>query len=384
MAVFIRPSLCSRTRLSRSISNWSLASTVPTQKSSSKLSHLVTAYNAVAEHLPCKRARLSSFRPHQLRSYSASHSSTPWSPVHASSSPRIITTIAEYRAVRQHWQREGKSVGFVPTMGALHAGHVSLAKLARQQCDKVVASIFVNPAQFAPTEDLAKYPRTQERDVEMLAEQGVDVIFIPAVKEMYPAGIVLDVSDQRGTFVEVKGKSHQMEGSIRPHFFRGVATVVTKLFNIMQPTKAYFGQKDAQQCAVIRSMVRDLFVPTEIVVGETMREKDGLAMSSRNRYLSPEERAIAPVLYKALSAGAAAFHEKGITRKDELVAIAKGIIETQEGVHLEYLSLADPFSLEELDSIGLNGAIFSGAVRVGKTRIIDNCLLGVTTDKWVA
>ncbi|TPX60011.1 pantoate---beta-alanine ligase (AMP-forming) [Powellomyces hirtus] len=269
-------------------------------------------------------------------------------------------------------------------MGALHAGHVSLAKLARQQCDKVVASIFVNPAQFAPTEDLAKYPRTQERDVEMLAEQGVDVIFIPTVKEMYPAGIVLDVSDQRGTFVEVKGKSHQMEGSIRPHFFRGVATVVTKLFNIIQPTKAYFGQKDAQQCAVIRSMVRDLFVPTEIVVGETMREKDGLAMSSRNRYLSPEERAIAPVLYKALSAGAAAFHEKGITRKDELVAIAKGIIETQDGVHLEYLSLADPFSLEELDSIGSNGAILSGAVRVGKTRIIDNCLLGVTTDKWVA
>ncbi|KNC99018.1 pantoate-beta-alanine ligase [Spizellomyces punctatus DAOM BR117] len=297
--------------------------------------------------------------------------------------PRIVETIAEYRALRHQWQRQDLSVGFVPTMGALHDGHVSLARTARKTCDIVVVSIFVNPAQFAPHEDLGKYPRTMEQDVAMLTEVGVDVIFLPNVKEMYPAGIVLDVKDQQGTFVEVKGKSHQMEGSIRPHFFRGVATVVTKFLNIMQPTKAFFGQKDAQQCAVVRTMVRDLFIPTEIVVGETVREPDGLAMSSRNRYLSPEERAIAPVLYKALSAGQRAFNEGTAKSRDELIQIAKAIIDVQHGAELEYLSVANPFSLAEEEQVGSEGAIFSGAVRVGKTRIIDNVLLGISTETWV-
>ncbi|KAJ3012949.1 pantothenate synthase [Thoreauomyces humboldtii] len=295
--------------------------------------------------------------------------------------PRVVTTIAEYRAIRAEWQRDGHQVGFVPTMGALHAGHASLASLARGTCDRVVASIFVNPAQFAPTEDLAVYPRTQDADVALLGSRGVDLIFAPTVKEMYPAGIVLDVSGQRGTFVEVRGKSHQMEGSVRPHFFRGVATVVTKLFNIIQPDKAFFGQKDAQQCAVIRSMVRDLFVPTKIVVGDTVREDDGLAMSSRNRYLSPEERAVAPILYKALSAGLAAYRgPESVTSREELIRIAKAIVEKQDGAKLEYLSVADPFSLEEVDNVGSDGAIFSGAVKVGKTRIIDNILLGISTE----
>ncbi|KAJ3279612.1 hypothetical protein HK104_001303 [Borealophlyctis nickersoniae] len=267
-------------------------------------------------------------------------------------------------------------------MGALHEGHLSLARLARKQCDQVVASIFVNPAQFAPTEDLSKYPRTLERDIEMLTEAGVDVVFLPSVPEMYPNGIPLDVKVQQGTFVEVKGKSHQMEGSIRPHFFRGVATVVTKLFNIIQPTHAFFGQKDAQQCAVVRSMVRDLWIPTTIVVGATVRERDGLAMSSRNRYLSDEERAVAPVLYKGLSAGLDAY-EKGVKERGDLMEVVEKVVSAEPRVRLEYLSLANPFSLVEESSVGTEGAILSGAIRVGNTRIIDNVLLGVSTQKWV-
>ncbi|KAI9090473.1 hypothetical protein DFS34DRAFT_372730 [Phlyctochytrium arcticum] len=266
-------------------------------------------------------------------------------------------------------------------MGALHEGHVSLAQIARKSCDKVVASIFVNPAQFAPTEDLSKYPRTWDSDVGKLADAGVDAIFYPSVKEMYPSGIVLDVKDQQGTFVEVKGKSHQMEGSIRPHFFRGVATIVAKLFNITQPTKAFFGQKDAQQCAVIRSMIRDLFIPTELVVCATVRETDGLAMSSRNRYLSPEERLKAPILYQGMSAAQAAYEQQGVVNRSDLVKIASDIIKGQDGV-LEYLSVADPFTLEELETIGQDGAIFSGAIKVGSTRIIDNVLLGISTERW--
>ncbi|KAI8930375.1 hypothetical protein BC831DRAFT_518757 [Entophlyctis helioformis] len=291
--------------------------------------------------------------------------------------PRIIRTVAEYRSLRESWFREGLTVGFVPTMGALHEGHTTLAREARKTCDRVVASIFVNPAQFAPTEDLAKYPRTEEQDVRMLGAERVDVVFAPSVTEMYPAGITLQVKEQFGTFVEVKGKSHQMEGSIRPHFFRGVATVVSKLFNIMQPTHAYFGQKDVQQCSVIRSMVRDLFYPLQVVVVPTIRESDGLAMSSRNRYLSPSERAIAPVLYRALQASTRAF-EAGTTSRDELVAVAEKVIAEEPGVKLEYISIADPYLLEEVGHVDRKaGAILSGAIRVGTTRIIDNVLLGL-------
>jgi pantoate--beta-alanine ligase len=207
---------------------------------------------------------------------------------------------------------------------------------------------------------------------------------------MYPSGIPLDVSKQTGTFVTVQGKSHQMEGQIRPHFFRGVATVVSKLFNIIQPTRAYFGQKDVQQCSVVRTMVRDLHIPLEVVVADTIRESDGLAMSSRNRFLSPKERycswfdyrELAPILYKGLQTSVKAFNE-GIKDRESILAKAKAVIAGQvPEVQLEYLSLADPFGLEEVENINPDvGAILSGAIRVGGTRIIDNVLLGMQKSK---
>jgi pantoate--beta-alanine ligase len=259
-------------------------------------------------------------------------------------------------------------------MGALHNGHISLAKIAKSQCDIVVASIFVNPAQFGPTEDLDKYPRTLDQDVELLTQAKTDVVFAPSVNEMYPAGITLQVKDQIGTFVTVQGKSHQMEGSIRPHFFRGVATVVTKLFNISQPTKAFFGQKDVQQCSVIRTMVRDLHFSLQVIVCDTVRESDGLAMSSRNRYLNPQERALAPILYHGMKASIQLF-EKGECNREVLLRACQEVIETKP-VKLEYLSLAEPFGLSEV-SVVENGAILSGAIKIGNTRIIDNVLLGI-------
>ncbi|KAJ3415699.1 pantothenate synthase [Chytridiales sp. JEL 0842] len=297
--------------------------------------------------------------------------------------PRVIRTVAEYRSLRNEWAVNRQSVGFVPTMGALHEGHLSLARHSKRETSKTVASIFVNPAQFAPTEDLDKYPRTFESDLELLAKEGVDVVFAPTVSEMYPAGICLDVDKQVGTFVEVKGRSHQLEGKIRPHFFRGVATVVTKLLNATQPTKAFFGQKDGQQCAVIRSMVRDLLMPTEIVVCETIREPDGLAMSSRNRYLSAEERAVAPVLYKGLVEARKLF-ESGERRGEVLVDSARKVLEAEKRVQIQYLSVANSLSLEEEKLVGKDGAMMSGAILVGKTRIIDNILLGVDVRGWKA
>lgn len=235
----------------------------------------------------------------------------------------------------------------------------------------------MNPAQFAPHEDLAKYPKTLDGDVKLLAERDTDIIFAPSVAEMYPQGIPLEVSKQSGTFVSVHGKSHQMEGSIRPHFFRGVATVLTKLFNIIQPTKAYFGQKDVQQCSVVRTMVRDLFFPIDVVVGETIREPDGLAMSSRNRYLSPQDRELAPILYKGMQASVKAF-ESGITDRKDLIRACEDIIKAKN-VKLEYISIAEPFSLTEVDTV--ESAILSGAIKVGNTRIIDNVLLGMPPSK---
>ncbi|TPX35251.1 pantoate---beta-alanine ligase (AMP-forming) [Synchytrium microbalum] len=293
----------------------------------------------------------------------------------------LVNTLRDYRILRNRWFREGKTVGFVPTMGALHDGHASLAERARRENDIVVSSIFVNPAQFAPTEDLAKYPRTLERDLAILDEAGVDVAFVPSVEEMYPAGIVLDVGAQAGSFVEVKGKSHQMEGMIRPHFFRGVATVVTKLFNMMQPTRSYFGQKDIQQCIVIKSMIRDLHIPTDIVIAPTIREHDGLAMSSRNRYLSAEERSVAPILYRAL-AEARDVYNRGGSRREDIILAAEKVIEADPRAKLEYLSLANPSSLREEEKVTRReGAILSGAVRIGKTRIIDNLLLGTSVER---
>ena len=214
--------------------------------------------------------------------------------------------------------------------------------------------------------------------MKLLAQVNTDVVLVPNVKEMYPSGITLQVKDQVGTFVTVQGKSHQMEGSIRPHFFRGVATVVSKLFNLVQPTHAYFGQKDVQQCSVIRTMVRDLLFPIEIIVGETMREADGLAMSSRNRYLSPEERAMAPLLYQAMLQGQDAFNQ-GVRDRQVIIDRMNQVINKEPRVKLQYWSLADPLTLSEVEKIG-DGVILSGALLVGKTRIIDNILLGMSRE----
>jgi pantoate--beta-alanine ligase len=205
---------------------------------------------------------------------------------------RIVSTIAEARGAVRALRTNGRSIGLVPTMGALHAGHVSLVRAAREQCDAVVVSIFVNPTQFGPNEDFAKYPRTWDADCALLESEGVDLILAPIATEMYPAGA--------STFVEVEGVSDRLDGASRPGHFHGVSTVVAKLFHIVSPDKAFFGQKDAAQVAVLRKMVRDLNFDLELVVCPTVREADGLALSSRNRYLSVEERRQALVLSRAL------------------------------------------------------------------------------------
>ncbi|KAI9139913.1 Pantoate-beta-alanine ligase [Paraphysoderma sedebokerense] len=291
------------------------------------------------------------------------------------SGPRIVSTIHDVRQWRRKMLLEGKKVAFVPTMGALHEGHLSLVETASQNAEAIAVSIFVNPAQFAPHEDLSKYPRTLPTDVELLSRTPCNVVFVPQVAEMYPSGITLDVSSQVGTFVSVQGKSHQMEGTVRPHFFRGVATVVTKLFNIVQPDIAVFGQKDAQQCAIVRTLIRDLCMPIQLVVAPTRREADGLAMSSRNRYLSKEDRMVAPVLYKGLARAEKAF-KNGENRRSVLVGLVEEEIRKENKAKEEYVSLATPYMLEEIDVVGKDGAILSGAVKVGNTRLIDNVLLG--------
>ncbi|KAF9946544.1 pantothenate synthase [Mortierella alpina] len=272
-------------------------------------------------------------------------------------------------------------------MGALHDGHLGLVKIARQECDAVVVSIFVNPAQFAPHEDLDQYPRTFDTDyASLLACGACSAILLPKVSEMYPSGITLDRSQQRGTFVEVQGLSHQMEGIPRPHFFRGVATVVTKLFNIVQPDRAYFGQKDAQQCVVLRAMIRDLLLPITMRAVPTCREADGLARSSRNRYLTPEMRRISTLLYKAITAAKDNIVNRGAQEREEILKPAYEIIEqvSQEvkaqgapfEIRLDYLSLVDVDTLSELQTLGKSqAAILSGAVYVGTTRLIDNVLI---------
>jgi pantoate--beta-alanine ligase len=291
--------------------------------------------------------------------------------------PIILRSVPELRCWRQEARLAGKKVGFVPTMGALHQGHLNLVRQARAQCDLVVVSIYVNPSQFAPHEDLDKYPRSLEQDVQKLSNKDylADVIFTPQHEDVYPDGITTDVSKQRGAFVEVLGLSHQMEGAIRPHFFRGVATIVTKLLNLVQPDHVFFGQKDAQQCVVIRSLIRNLCFPIEMSVVATAREADGLAMSSRNQYLTKEERQPATVLYRALSRAQQAYLT-GERKRDTLLKLAHTVLDTEPSVKLEYLSLAHPRTLEELDVIGEDGAILSGAIRTKSTRLIDNLLLG--------
>jgi pantoate--beta-alanine ligase len=259
-------------------------------------------------------------------------------------------------------------------------------KEAANHSEIVVVSIFVNPAQFAPHEDLSKYPRTLEQDLEKLKAQNIaQYVFSPSVEVLYPRGIPLEVSQQIGTFVSVQGLSHQMEGVTRPHFFRGVATVVTKLFNAVQPDVAVFGQKDAQQCVVIRNMVEDLLVPVKLVVAPTIRdEHDGLALSSRNRYLNEDDRKAAPAFAQGLLAAQRAFNNQGIVNRVELFQLIQDHLALKRAqghpLELEYLSLVNR-QLHEVDQIATesnqSGAILSGAVRIGSTRLIDNVLLGL-------
>ncbi|HEX6958029.1 MAG TPA: pantoate--beta-alanine ligase [Ferrovibrio sp.] len=270
----------------------------------------------------------------------------------------VIATIQDFRRARGRFGR----LGFVPTMGYLHDGHLSLVRQARAECGAVAASIFVNPTQFAPHEDFSRYPRDMERDLALLRDLGTDLVFTPGVAEMYPPGSV--------TAVEVSEVSERLEGAVRPGHFRGVATVVCKLFNIVQPTRAYFGQKDAQQTVVIRRMVRDLAMPLEVVVCPTVREPDGLAMSSRNVYLAPEERRAAAVLYRALRQAEAAYRG-GERAAASLRRIMRDTLAGEPLAEIEYVSVAHPDSLAELDAV-IDGALLSLAVRIGRTRLIDN------------
>ena len=276
---------------------------------------------------------------------------------------KTISTLLDLRLSRSGLPQP---IGFVPTMGYLHAGHIALAQRARQECSSVVASIFVNPTQFGPNEDLAAYPRNITRDLELLEAVGVDLVWLPTPEMMYPPGFQ--------TWVTVAEVTRSLEGEHRPGHFRGVATVVAKLFNAVQPQKAYFGQKDAQQVTVIRTMTQDLNFPVEVVVCPTVREPDGLALSSRNVYLNPAERCAATVLYRALIAARSAW-EAGEIMAEQLCQIMIGIIDEEPLAHRQYVSCADPESLVELTG-QVRCALLSMAVLIGKTRLIDNILIG--------
>ena len=257
-------------------------------------------------------------------------------------------------------------VGFVPSMGFLHAGHISLVQRARAECASVAVSIFVNPTQFGPKEDLAKYPRDLPRDLALLESAGAELVWTPTPESMYPPGFQ--------TWVEVDELTQRLEGELRPGHFRGVTTIVAKLFNAVRPDRAYFGQKDAQQAAVIRRMARDLNFPVEMVVCPTVREADGLAMSSRNVYLNVEERKAATVLFRALEAAKAAYDE-GEREADNLRRVMREIVQAEPLARLQYVSCADYDTLDELETVS-GKALLSMAVYLGKTRLIDNFVIG--------
>ena len=278
----------------------------------------------------------------------------------------ILETIVEIRDFVNRERAGGKTVGFVPTMGYLHEGHLSLVRRAKKECGSVVVSIFVNPLQFGPKEDFSVYPRDLERDSRLLEECGVDALFHPSEKEMYPG--------RHKTIVEVGEITGCLCGTSRPGHFQGVSTVVTKLFNIVQPHRAYFGQKDAQQVLVIKKMVEDLNIPVEIVAVPTAREADGLAMSSRNVYLTPAQRAAAPILHKSLgeAAGAVSSGERDVKK---LMAMVSSSIDGVEGASIDYVEVRSWPDLEEMEILAVP-ALMALAVRFGKTRLIDNIILG--------
>jgi pantoate--beta-alanine ligase len=275
----------------------------------------------------------------------------------------VVESLAELRLARTSLSQP---VGFVPTMGFLHEGHLSLVRQARHDCASVIVSIYVNPTQFGPNEDFNKYPRDLQHDLELLRTEGVDLVWTPTDKIMYPTGYQ--------TWVVVEEVTQPLEGAIRAGHFRGVVTIVTKLFNAVQPHKAYFGQKDAQQAAVIRRMTCDLDFPIEIFVCPTIREPDGLAMSSRNVYLNPEERGAAVVLSRGLFTAKEAF-DAGERDASHLRKILLDTLATESSVNVQYISCAHPDTLQELEG-RLDRALLSLAVRIGKTRLIDNIILG--------
>jgi pantoate--beta-alanine ligase len=278
----------------------------------------------------------------------------------------IINRRQRMFSISRKLRRENKTVAFVATMGALHAGHLALVKEARQAADIVIVSIFVNPAQFNDTGDLQRYPRDLTNDTALLAEYDVDYVFAPEEHEIYPPGF--------STYVYVEGISEGLEGSARPGHFRGVATIVSILFNTIRPDKAFFGQKDAQQVAVIRRLTADLGFETEIVVLPTVREESGLAMSSRNENLTDEEREKAAVIFKGLSEAKLAY-EKGERNAAELTEIVRNTIESEPFAQIDYISTVDAGTLEPIDKIGDSEAIIAAAVFFGKIRLIDNIRL---------
>jgi pantoate--beta-alanine ligase len=279
---------------------------------------------------------------------------------------RIIADATELQTLTAQLYQAPKTIGFVPTMGALHEGHLSLVRAAREHTEVVIASIFVNPTQFGKHEDLSRYPRNLERDAELLTPLGVDYLFTPTPDEIYPDGFA--------TYVNVEGLSETLEGASRPGHFRGVATVLTILFNLVRPHKVFMGQKDAQQCVVVKKMVRDLRLPTEIVVVPTLREADGLAMSSRNQYLNAEERQAAPVLHRALRQ-AQELYAAGERDAARLTHAMRTIIAAEPLAVLDYIAVNDATTLAPLDHLSHQSAVISLAVRFGKTRLIDNLLL---------
>ncbi len=275
---------------------------------------------------------------------------------------RTTGSVPELRAMRASMTG---TFGLIPTMGALHAGHLSLVERARSECRHVGVSIFVNPAQFGAGEDLGKYPRTLEKDLRLLEIKGVDVVFTPSADSIYPPGYQ--------TWIDVELVSAPLEGECRPGHFRGVATIVAKLLNSFTPDRAYFGQKDAQQAAVLKRMVRDLNYPVDIIICPTVREPDGLALSSRNVYLNPEERRAATVLFRALNA-AKSRYDGGERNAEVLRAAMRSVIGAEPLAEEQYVSAADPVTLGELQTVD-NGVLLSLAVRIGKTRLIDNFLI---------
>jgi pantoate--beta-alanine ligase len=278
---------------------------------------------------------------------------------------RILTTISEMRAACRATRSQGKRLGLVPTMGALHDGHRSLVRAAKAGCATVAASIFVNPTQFGPNEDLAKYPRSFEPDCALLEREEVDLLFAPSVEQMYPEGAV--------TWVTVEELSGKLDGRSRPGHFRGVATVVAMLCQIVEPDAAFFGQKDAAQLAIVRRMVRDLHMPTEIVACPIVREADGLAMSSRNSYLDRQQRKQALVLYRSLTRV-----NEGVNRGERnaarLIAVARKEFAAESSVRLDYFEIVNPETLDAVEDVS-RGALVAVAAHLGTTRLIDNILL---------